>query len=312
MPQKYSPKLLFLGGPTAVGKSKVAAILARKLNGEIVSCDSMQVYKGMDILTSQPARNLRKIAAHHLISIVSPTADYDASKYCRQAKKKISGIIKKGKTPVIAGGTGLYMSLLIDGIFENTPDYAIRARLYATAQKYGAPFLHKKLGNIDPEAAKKIHPNDAKRIIRALEVFESTGKPISLLQKKRKGLKDKYDIRIFCLNMPRSALYKRIEKRTEKMFAEGLIEEAQKLMRKKLSKTASRAIGIRELEGYFSGLHDLKAVKQMIARSSCLYAKRQLTWFRKDKRIQWITINQTDAADEIAEKIIKRWKESSL
>lgn len=308
MRQKYSPKLLFLCGPTAVGKSRIAAIVAKKIKGEIISCDSMQVYKGMDILASQPSPELRKKVAHHLIAIISPCAEYDASKYCRLAARKVSEIIKKGKTPLIVGGTGLYMSLLIDGIFKNKSDEAIRTRLYAAAQKSGALSLHMKLKEVDPEAAGKIHPNDTKRIVRALEVFESTGKPISLLQKTRKGLKDKYAIKICCLNMPRQALYKKIEERVEKMFSDGLIHEAKKLLRKKLSKTAYRAIGIRELEGYFNGSYDLNNTKQMIARNSCLYAKRQLTWFRKDKRIRWINLEADYNPRSIAQKI---WKEFS-
>lgn len=309
MRQKYFPKLLFLCGPTAVGKSEIAAIIAKKLNGEIISCDSMQIYKGMDILTSQPAQALRKKAAHHLIAVISPCAEYDASKYCRLATNKISEIVKKGKTPLVTGGTGLYMSLLVDGIFKNKPDEAIRRRLYESAQKHGAAPLYKKLSEVDPEAAGKIHPNDTRRIVRALEVFESTGKPISLLQKTRKGLKDKYDIRIFCLNMPRQALYKRIEGRVEKMFDQGLVEEARRLLRKNLSTTAYRAIGIREIEGHLNGAYDLNTAKQMIARNSCLYAKRQLTWFRKDKRIKWINLETEYNPRGIAQKI---WKEFSL
>ena len=303
------PKLLFLAGPTAVGKSATAVILAKKINGEIISCDSMQIYKGMDILTSKPLARAQKGVTHHLISAVSPAAEYDVSKYCRLAAKKISEIIKRRKTPLIVGGTGLYMALLIDGIFKDKArDPGIRNRLYESVKIFGSRHLYDKLKKADPASAVKIHPHDTKRIVRALEVFENTGKPLSLLQKKRKGLSDKYDIKIACLNMPRQMLYKRIEARVKEMFDRGLLNEVKKLLQQNLSQTASRAIGIRELQGYFDGLYDLNTAKRMIARNTCLYAKRQLTWFRKDKRIQWINIGANDKPGDISKKV---WKEFS-
>jgi len=201
------------------------------------------------------------------------------------------------------------MTVLIDGIFEARPENkSLRRRLSKKAEAYGSQYLHKRLEKADPEAALKIHPNDTKRIIRALEVFESTGKPISELQKQRKGLADKYEVKVFCLNIERDKLYGRIEKRIERMFDDGLINEVKRLLKTKLSRTASYAIGIRELKGFLEGDYDLEEAKRLINRNTRLYAKRQLTWFRKDKRMKWINIREKDSPVFVAKRI---WKELS-
>jgi len=295
--------VLFLIGPTAVGKSEVGVHLAKKINAEIISCDSMQIYKKMDIITSKPAMNLRRKIRHHLIDVVPADKEYDVSKYRKDALKKIKEIQEKSKIPLFAGGTGLYMSILVDGIFETEGNnLRLRKKLYKEASVKGNQYLYKRLQEADPQAAKKIHPHDTKRIIRALEVFTSTGKPISSLQKQRKGLNDEFDVRIFCLNMERQELYKRIEKRVDKMFAQGLVVEVKRLLKLSLSRTASYAIGIRELRDYFKGLYDLERAKELIKRNTRRYAKSQLTWFRKDKRIRWIEVDDK-SAKEVAEEI---------
>ncbi len=291
-------------GPTAVGKSEVAVCLAKKINAEIISCDSMQVYKGMDIISSEPSASLRKKVLHHFIGIISPAKEYNVSKYRKKAIKVMEAIIDKGKVPLFVGGTGLYMSILIDGIFDvKTEDKNIRKKLYKEANSSGSQFMHDKLQEIDSEAASKIHPNDLKRIIRALEVFETTGKPISYLQKQRRGFADKYEIKSFCLNMARDKLYQRINERVCKMFGKGLVKEVSKLLKLKLSRTASYAIGIRELKGYFEAKYDLNEAKRQMIRNTCRYSKRQLTWFRKDKRIKWVEVNPTEKPSVIAGRI---------
>jgi tRNA dimethylallyltransferase len=301
------PKILFLVGPTAVGKSEVAARLAKKINAEIISCDSMQLYKGMDIITSKPAPALRKMIKHHLLGTVSPLAKYDVSRYRQDALIKVKEIIKKGKIPLFVGGTGLYMSIVIDGIFKAGPmNKQIRALLYKQVEKFGSGYLYAGLKKVDPEAAAKIHPHDTKRLIRALEVFQATGRPISLLQKQRVGLDKEYTPKIFCLNMPRQDLYLKIERRIDKMFRQGLLNEVRRLVKLKLSRTASSAIGIKELKGYLEGAYDLKEAKRLLKRNTRLYAKRQLTWFRKDKRINWIEVGVKEKPGDIAMRI---WKE---
>lgn len=303
------PMLVFIVGPTAAGKTETAAALTKKVSAEIISCDSMQIYKGMDIITSKPPASLRKKAVHHLIDIIEPTKEFNVSKFRAEALKKIKQILKKGKTPILVGGAGLYVSILIDGIFKvKSVNKSVRSRLYKEASLFGKEFLYEKLNKSDPDAAVKIHPNDTKRIIRALEVFETTGKPISALQKQRKGLANDFDIKIFCINMEREKLKERIDRRVEKMFLNGLVRETKRLLKSKLSRTAGSAIGIKELKGYFDGKYNLEEAKLAIKRNTKEYAKRQLTWFRKDKRIKWIQIKKDEPAEEIARKI---WKELS-
>ncbi|MGA2775537.1 MAG: tRNA (adenosine(37)-N6)-dimethylallyltransferase MiaA [Candidatus Omnitrophota bacterium] len=304
--QNLRPEIVFLMGPTAAGKTDTAVYLAEKLNSEIVSCDSMQIYKDMDIMTSKPVGCVLKKTRHHLIGVVSPENEYNVSKYRLDALRAIKKIIKRGKVPLFVGGTGLYMTILLDGIFNlKVKSQKMRERLYKQAEKSGSAYLHKKLQKIDPDAAAKIHPNDLKRIIRALEVYEVTGKPISMLQKNRHGLWDEYGVKIFCLDMERGKLYNRIDSRVEKMFKKGLIKEAKRLLNMKLSRTASAAIGLKEVKGYLEGSYGLQETKELMKRNTRQYAKKQLTWFRKDKRIQWINVAQNDTPAKITERI---WK----
>lgn len=307
------PRIVFLVGPTATGKTDIAVSLAKKINAEIISCDSMQIYKGMDIITSKPPVSLRKRISHYLINLVSADKEYNVSQYRKQALKAIKKILKKKKTPLFVGGSGLYMSVLIDGIFKAKPENkTIRKQLYKLAEGFGSHYLYNRLKKVDQEAALRIHPNDAKRIIRGLEVFQVTGKPISLLQKHREGLSLDYDIKIFCLNMERDKLYQRIQERLDKMFAKGLVREVKDLLKLKLSRTASCAIGIKELKGYFDGLYGLTEAKRLMKRNTCAYAKRQLTWFRKDKRINWINIKEEEDARKIAKRILKEIQDKSV
>jgi tRNA dimethylallyltransferase len=301
------PKIVFLVGPTAIGKTDIALILAKKLNARIISCDSMQIYKGMDIITAKPSFNLRKRIPQFLIDIVSPTQDFDVSRYRKKALVCIEKILKNKNIPLFVGGTGLYVSCVIDGIFEmGVRNIRTRRQLYKEAETHGPEYLYGQLKKIDPGAAEKIHPHDIKRIVRALEVFRITGKPISFLQKQRKPLTALYDIKIFGLDTERKKLYHRIDSRVDEMFERGLLDEVRRLLKLKLSKTASFAIGIKELKGYFEGTYDLEEAKRIIKRNSRQYAKRQLTWFRKDKRIHWINIGGKEKPKEIADKIWKK------
>lgn len=304
---KTQNRIVFLVGPTAVGKSETAGYLAQKLDAEIISCDSMQVYKGMDIVTSKPSLVLREKIPHYLINIVSPTREYNVFRYRKAAIKKLKEIINKGKAPLFVGGTGLYMSILLDGIFKlRAKDNAIRRQLYREVESQGGHYLYQRLKEVDAQAALRIHPHDTKRIIRALEVFRTSGKPISELQKQRQGLRGEYDLKIFCLNMERSSLYQRIEERVEEMFAQGLLSEVKEILKSRLSKTAASCIGIKEIKGYLDGRYDLPEAKQLMKRNTRLYAKRQLTWFRKDRRIKWIEVGDKERAEEVAKRI---WRE---
>jgi tRNA dimethylallyltransferase len=303
MPQR----IIFLVGPTGIGKSKAALYLAKKINAEIISCDSMQVYKGMNILTSKPSAKERKAITHHLIGVMPLSDEYDVSRYRKDAVSAVSRILRKGKTPLFVGGTGLYMTVLLDGIFKAKPiPKKIRKQLCLEAEKFGSVYLHALLKNIDPDAAKIIHPNDTKRIIRALEIFKGTGRTISELKKARSGLYDKYEVKVFCLNMDRKKLYRRIDRRVDLMFRRGAVNEVKLLCKKKLGRTAVFAIGVREINDYLDWKATLKETKEIIKKNTRNYAKRQLTWFRKDERINWINIKEKDTPQAIAKRIWKK------
>lgn len=300
-------RIIFIVGPTASGKSEVAVYLAKLAAGEIISCDSMQIYKGMDIITSKPEKKLRKRIRHHLLDILSPEKEYNVARFRREAVRAVRDIIARGKVPIFCGGTGLYMTMLLDGIFQGSyQDERVRKDLYAKAEKYGKSYLYRRLKRRDPQAAEKIHPNDLRRIVRALEVLKTAGKPISELQQQRKGLAAEYDVRIFCLNPDRELLYRKIDERVKKMFKRGLVREVKKLLALRLSRTAKAAIGIRELEAYFDGTVTLDDAGEAMARSTRQYAKRQLTWFRKDKRIDWISIGKREKSAAVAMRIWKK------
>lgn len=300
------PQIIFLVGPTAIGKSRRAVRLAAKIKAEIISLDSMQIYRGLEILSSQPSIQLQKKIRHHLLNIVNPDQEFDAASYRALALKKIKEIHKTGKIPLFAGGTGLYLNIVIDGIFKDVKkDPALREKLFARAAKKGRLFLHNQLKKIDPPAAARIHPNDAKRIIRALEVHKLTGKPISQLWKNRKGLDaKKYDIRIFGLNKDREGLYRDINRRVEHMFRQGLVNEVRAVLAANPSLTCGQAIGIKEINGYLNGEYALEQAKELIKKNTRNYAKRQLTWFRKDKRIIWFEASKRGLMNQIM-KLIK-------
>ncbi|MFC1658307.1 tRNA (adenosine(37)-N6)-dimethylallyltransferase MiaA [Candidatus Omnitrophota bacterium] len=286
---KTKPEIIFLLGPTASGKTALALKFAKRINAEIISCDSMQVYKTMDIISSKPLPAQVRKVPHHLIDIIPPSEEYNASLFRKGALKAIKVILGKGRTPLFVGGTGLYASAVLDGIFRGPgEDRAIRSRLNRQAEKKGSNYLYRRLLKVDPQAAGKIHANDLKRIIRALEVYIKTKKPISQWQRERHGITKDYVSKIFCIDRPRKELYARINQRVELMFKKGLVKEVRRLLKGDLSKTAACAIGIREIKDYLAGKCTLLQAKELIKRHTRQYAKRQLTWFRKDKRIVWI------------------------
>jgi len=300
-------RLVFLVGPTAIGKTGISIELAGLINGEIVSCDSMQVYKGMDTGTSKPDKGLIARIPHHMIDVIEPSDEFSVAQFRRMAVKAIEDIIARGKAPLAVGGSGLYVKVLIYGIFEApSTDREFRDRLKQEADEFGAEILYKRLEEIDKEAAAGIHPNDQRRILRALEVYEKAKAPISRLKTNTVGLSDKYEIRIFGLNMERPALYKKIEERVDLMFRGGLVEEAKGLMRQKLSLTASQALGYKEVFAFLRGEYNIEETKRLIKRNTRHYAKRQLTWFRRDKRIEWIILDEDFDPKEIAKEIWKK------
>jgi tRNA dimethylallyltransferase len=296
-------EVIFLVGPTAVGKTDASTYLARLINAEIISCDSMQVYKGMDIGTQKPKASQRKKIPHHLIDVISPSRNFSVAEFRKRALVCIKKIRNKGKIPLFVGGTALYMKALIDGLFPAPPaDTRLRKRLLAQEEKNGRGFLYKKLLKIDLQAAKTLHPNDTRRIIRALEVYIKTRKTVSELKKQTKGLMGSYDVKIFALNLKRQELYNRIDRRVDKMFREGLIDECRRLKKKRVSMTASKALGYKEVFDYLGSKISLAEAKETIKKNTRHFAKRQLSWFRNDKRLVWVDVDARHPKD-IAEEI---------
>lgn len=304
---KKSQRIIFVVGPTAVGKSAVALVLAEKIKGEIISCDSMQVYREVSIASNKPSSGDLKKVPHHLIDSVSITEDFDVGHFQQKALAAIKAIHAKGNIPVIVGGSGMYMTILLDGIFvDGRKDFSLRKDLEVQAQQEGSEILYKKLLKADPEAANKIHPRDTRRIIRALEVFTLGHQPISVLHKKRQGLWGKFDIKIFALNRARAELYDLINRRVEEMFETGLVDEIKQLLKMKLSQSAQQIIGIKEMKGFLDGQYDLERAKYLLKLHTRRYAKRQLTWFRKDKRLEWVMIDSIETPVQTAQRILEK------
>lgn len=297
-------KVIIIVGPTATGKTALGVALAGKIKGEVISADSMQAYKGMDIVSQAPLAGEEKGIPHHLTGFLSPEEEYSAARFSKKAMRAISGIIKRKKTPIVVGGSGLYVKALTDGIFPSKgKDQALRKKLYDTSRKKGSLVLHARLKKIDPDAAGKIHPNDVKRIIRAIEIYEVEERTKTSLKKKTKGIREKYDVRAFGLNIERSELYAKINKRVDKMFKDGIVDEVKKLSRFKLSATSKQALGVKQVKGYIAGDYGMEETKEMIKRDTRRFAKRQLTWFRADKSIKWMDAKEIPG--KIAGKIVK-------
>jgi len=299
------PELLFLLGPTASGKSEVAFVVAPRINAEIISLDSMLVYKGMDIGTDKPSAALREKIAHHLIDIAEPQEAFSLGRYVKEARRKVAEISGKGKRALFVGGTGLYLKGVLKGIFSGPPaDWTLRKRLREEAEKSGLQALYERLKRIDPEAAKKISVRDLRRIIRALEVYELTGKPISQLQTQFDRTPAAEAV-LVCLNRERGDLYQRIDERVERMFASGLVEEVKGLLKQgNLSRSASQAVGYKETIGFIEGKYDLAEAKRLIRKNTRRLVRRQLTWFRSFPEIKWLQIEKNEPKELIAQKVI--------
>ena len=298
--------VVFIIGPTAVSKTAVSLSLAHKIDAEIVSCDSMQIYKELNIVSSKPSIAERRKIKHYMIHSLSINKNFNVADYFKYARKAIEQIHSKDKVPLVVGGSGLYMSVLLDGIFtREIKNSKVRDNIYEEARQKGCLDLYKELKNIDLAAAKKIHPNDLRRIVRALEVYRVTGLPISKLQKKRKGIIDKYQVLIFGLNRDREELYNIINNRVETMFRQGAVAEIKKLSNRRLSKTASQLIGVKEIRAYLKGEITKEQAKEILKQNTRRLVKRQLTWFRKDKRFIWIDIGSKEKISSVVSKIKK-------
>ena len=300
-------RLLCLLGPTAVGKTEIAIELAQRLNAEIVSVDSRQIYRQMDIGTAKPTPEEQQAARHHLIDCVNISQSFSVADYQRLADTAITDIRNRGKRVLLVGGAGLYFRAVVDGLFEGPgADPILRKRLEGEAAQHGVGVLHERLRACDPVSADRIHPNNIVRVVRALEVYELTGTPMSELQQQWHPEKQRYPFIAFCLTMQRARLYRRIEQRVDVMLANGLIAEVEALLAAGYSRdtVALQSFGYRELIAYLDGeCTYIEAVSQL-KQNTRRFAKRQLTWFRKDTRLEWIDRESTpDIVGNILERI---------
>lgn len=285
-------KVIVICGPTASGKTALSIELAKRINGEVVSADSMQIYDEMSIGTAKPDEEEMQGIKHYLIGNVSPTTRYSVSDYKSDAMNAIEEIINKNKMPIVVGGTGLYVNSLIYGIDypEVKTDLEYREELEKIAKKEGLKHLYEKAMQIDPEAAKNISENDKKRIIRILEIYKETGKTKTQLEIESRKNGVPYDYRVFAINMPREILYDRINRRVDIMIERGLIDEVKQLYEKygEELRTAVQGIGYKEVIDYLNGVYSKEEMVEKIKMETRRYAKRQLTWFRKIQDIIWI------------------------
>ena len=295
--------IICVAGPTASGKTALAVELARELDGEVISCDSMQVYKYMDIGTAKPTEKEMQGIAHHMLSVAEPTEDFSVSRYCAMATPILEDILSRGKTAIVAGGTGLYMDALIRGNdFAPFPSTGMREKLEARAEQIGMEALLSELNEVDPESAARLHLSDKKRIIRALEVYYETGETITAHNEKTQAVPPRFTATWRGLDFTnRSDLYERINLRVERMLSDGLIREIQTLLSRGISPkcTAMQAIGYKEFIDALNGTCTIEQAAQLVCQSSRRYAKRQLTWFRRNSQIHWLMRNSDTKTEEI-------------
>lgn len=292
-------------GPTAVGKTSTSIQLAKLLNGEIVSIDSRQLYKYLDIGTAKPTLREQKTIPHHLIDLYEPTRQVSAGEYRNLAINVVEKIVSRGKTPIFVGGSGMYIKSLVHGIFKNsTSDSKIRNELLQEIEEKGNVHLYNRLMDIDPETAKKIHINDAKRITRALEIFQITGKPASQHFESQEA-NPAFPTKIFVLYRERTKLYERINKRVDQMFADGLIKETEDLLKNKYRESMDelKTLGYQEVIQYLDNEVSLQKMTENLKMNTRRYAKRQLTWLRHQLDAEWIEVTDSDNAIDIANKI---------
>ncbi len=285
-------KIICIAGPTASGKTALAVELAKELNGEVISCDSMQVYKRMDIGTAKPTQEEMQGIPHHMLDVAEPYEDFSVSRYCEMADPILQDILARGKTVILAGGTGLYMDSLMKGnAFAPYPATGCRKRLEAEADEIGMEAMLEKLRSIDPEAAARLHIADRKRIIRALEVFAETGETITAHNKRTQAIPPKYSPLYLGLDFAdRAELYRRIDLRVELMMQQGLLEEIQALLASGIPEkcTAMQAIGYKEFVAALRGDSSVEDAVAQVQLASRHYAKRQLTWFRRNEKMRWL------------------------
>jgi len=296
MVDKYD-KVIAVVGPTAAGKTELSLKIADEFDAEIISADSMQIYKNMDIGTAKVSKEIQNKVQHHQIDIITPEEDYSVADYQEDVDPIIENIFQKNKLPLIVGGTGLYIKAVLEGFSlpDMDPDEELREKLRKEAKKNGNEYVHDKLKDIDPKLADKLHPNDVRRVIRGIEIYKLTGHNKSYYKKKQKEAPPRYSSIKIGLTRNRKELYDRINKRVQKMIKEGLIEEAKNIYNNydlDKNSTARQAIGYKELFKYFDDKIKKEEAIRLIKRNTRRYAKRQLSFFKRDKSIKWYNLSK--------------------
>lgn len=287
------PKILVIVGPTASGKTRMAVELAQRHNGEVISADSMQIYRTMDIGTAKPTKEEMGGIPHHMIDVADPEEDFSVARYVEMAARCVDDVLARGKLPIVAGGTGLYIDSLLSGrtFASFSPDSALRGELERELEEKGGQAMLEALAQVDPEAAQRLHPNDHKRIIRALEVYRSTGKTITQHNRETQAIPPRYDaLTIGLAFQDRQAMWRRIDQRVDEMVAAGLEDEVRRLLTSGISPkcTAMQAIGYKEFTQALSGEMTWQEAADVVKLRSRQYAKRQLTWFGRNPNTRWV------------------------
>ncbi|VDN46115.1 tRNA isopentenylpyrophosphate transferase [Petrocella atlantisensis] len=287
--------LIVIAGPTATGKSKLAVRLAKEIQGEIISADSMQVYKGMDIGTAKVTPEEMDGIRHHLIDVLNPDQACSIAWFQKMVKEAMADIYARGKAPILAGGTGFYIQSIIYDIsfMDHEPDHSYRDSLEEMASRGDKALLFSMLEAVDPESAKSIHMNNTKRVIRALEYYHMTQEPISIHNAREKEKQSPYNLGFYVLNMDRDLLYARINDRVDLMMEEGLVHEVKKLLELGYDKSlvAMQGLGYKEIIGYLEGEYDLDYAVDLLKKGTRHFAKRQLTWFKREKNVNWVNLD---------------------
>ena len=295
------PKILAIAGPTASGKSALAVTLAELFGGEIISCDSMQIYRRMDIGTAKPTVKETSRVPHRMIDVLEPDCDFSCADYVKKAKVEVADVLAHSRLPIFCGGTGLYLDAFLRGseFAETQVDNSLREELREFAEREGNEALHAELQRIDPESAAQIHPNNVKRVIRAIEIYRTGGKTKSELDRLSKECEGEYDALVISLRYNnRALLYDRIDCRVDEMIAQGLVEETRALLAEGIfdkNSTASQAIGYKEMFGYIKGEATLAEATELLKSATRRYAKRQMTWFASKNYVKWIDADKDGA-----------------
>lgn len=301
-------RVIVIVGPTASGKTNLSIELAKRMNGEIVSADSMQIYKYMDIGTAKPSMEEMQGIPHFLIDEVHPDEDFNVVRFKELAENYIETTLERGKQPIVVGGTGLYISSLIQNIAfsETESNWELRNALKKEAEDFGPDYLHKKLEEVDPEAAHNIHPNNIKRVIRALEVYYQTNQPISYHNEMSRGIPSKYDFILIGLTMDRQILYDRINRRVDIMLDNGLVDEVKKLVAMGFADSiiSMQGIGYKEILAYLNKECTLQQAVENIKQGTRRYAKRQMTWFRRISEIRWFNLDNYGNNVSVVEDVL--------